>query len=215
MISCGEGKNTPRNWQLNTYSLHFYISLQLWRMHLCVPVIVLQHGGRRRHTRFYPFFHFYFFIFYNHLAILDYEAHPISSCIPLFILYTQPSFGVWRIGREAICTANEKNISERNSLYSPRMADHVLLVWTTGQAVGKRKKVPGPSLFLYLVWRTRALIRPDTTIFYSNKEGWRHRRTSYNILEQEGGEANKETGWDGLDWIGVGHFGNGRGSLVL
>ncbi|KAM6487763.1 hypothetical protein HDV62DRAFT_400141 [Trichoderma sp. SZMC 28011] len=166
MISCGEGKNTPRNWQLNTCSLHFYISLQLWRMHL-------------RHTRFYPFFHFYFFIFYNHLAILDYEARPISS------------------------SKEEKNSRKKFSLL-PAYSGSCVVGLDHGSAVGKRKKAPGPSLFLYLVWRTRALLRPDTT-FLQQQRG----------VAASAEEANKETGWAGLDWIGVGHFGNGRGSLVL
>ncbi|KAL6827109.1 hypothetical protein J3E69DRAFT_255216 [Trichoderma sp. SZMC 28015] len=173
MISCGEGKNTPRNWQLNTCSLHFY-----------------------------PFFHFYFFIFfYNHLAILDYEARPISSCIPLSFCIHNQALAFGELAERQSVQQKKKKIPERNSLYSPRIADHVLLVWTTGQQWANGKKAPGPSLFLYLVWRTRALLRPDIT-----------------FLQQQRGvaaSANKETGWAGLNWIGVGHFGNGRGSLVL
>lgn len=108
----------------------------------------------------------------------------------------------------------KKKIPERSSLYSPRIADHVLLVWTAGQQWANGKRPPDPP-FSYILSGGRGLCSLIQLFFYSNKEGWRHRRTSYNILEQEGGEANKETGWAGLDWIGVGHFGNGRGSLVL
>lgn len=63
----------------------------------------------------------------------------------------------------------KKKIPERNSLYSPRIADHVLLVWTTGQQWANGKKAPGPFPFLILVWRTRALLRPDTSFFTATK----------------------------------------------
>ncbi|KAL6802091.1 hypothetical protein J3E68DRAFT_239043 [Trichoderma sp. SZMC 28012] len=171
MISCGEGKNTPRNWQLNTCSLHFY-----------------------------PFFHFYFFIFYNHLAILDYEARPISSCIPLSFCIHNQALAFGELAERRSVQQKKKKIPERNSLYSPRIADHVLLVWTTGQQWANGKKAPGPSLFLYLVWRTRALLRPDTT-FLQQQRGV---AASAYELQYTGARGRRRTRKrDGLGWIGL------------
>ncbi|KAL7961655.1 hypothetical protein V8C34DRAFT_256839 [Trichoderma compactum] len=178
-------------------------------------------AGLRRHTRFYALFHFYFsFFYYNHLAIFGLRGSPHIILYSAFhSVYTQPSFGVWRIGRAAICTAKEKKIPERHSLYSPAYGGSCVVGLDHGSAVGKRangKKAPRPSLFLSLSG-ARGLCYALIQLFYSNKEGWRHWRMSYNIREQRGrgGEQGNGLGWAGLDWIGVGHFGNGRGSLVL
>lgn len=157
-------------------------------------------AGLRRHTRFYPFFHFYFFIFYNHLAILDYEARPISSCIPLSFCIHNQALAFGELAERRSVQQKKKKIPERNSLYSPRIADHVLLVWTTGQQWANGKRPPDPP-FSYILSGARGLCYALIQLFYSNKEGWRHRRTSYNILEQEGGgEQGNGMGWAGLDW---------------
>lgn len=156
MISCGEGKNTPRNWQLNTCSLHFYISLQLWRMHLCVPVIVLQHGGEDGTLAFTPFFHFYFFIFYNHLAILDYEAHPISSCIPLFICIHNQALAFGELA-ERQSVQQKKKIFQKEILFTPRVW-RIMCCWFGPRvkqwANGKRP--PDPP-FSYILSGARGL----------------------------------------------------------
>ncbi|KAL6809251.1 hypothetical protein GGI42DRAFT_234172 [Trichoderma sp. SZMC 28013] len=161
-------------------------------------------AGLRRHTRFYPFFHFYFFIFlYNHLAILDYEARPISSCIPLFILYTHNQALAFGELAERRSVQQKKKNSRKTFSVPPAYGGSCVVGLDHGSAVGKQEKGPQTLPFLILVWRTRALLRPYTTILQQQRGvAALAYELQYTGAKREARRTRKRVGlgWAGLDW---------------
>lgn len=158
-------------------------------------------AGLRRHTRFYPFFSLLLFHFF--IIIWRFWITRLAPYLLVFRFHSVYTTKLWRLAnwpRGDLYSKRRKKIPERNSLYSPRIADHVLLVWTTGQQWANGKKAPGPPLFLYLVWRTRGLLRPDTN-FLQQQRGV---AASAYELQYTGPRGRRRTRKRaGLGWIGL------------